>query len=100
MAKPTTATVVGIAWYRPEDWERALQLFPDRDDMHDSHAGWLAEAHRAERAVVAGGHRVKRVLVDPAELASWCLIRGLAPNAHARAEFVTDKLRREGQRQR
>ncbi len=92
--------VVGVTWYRPEDWERLLQLFPDRDDMHDSYAAWLAEAHRAERAVVAGGHRVKRVLVDPAELAGWCLIHGLAPNAQARAEFVTDKLRREEQQQR
>ena len=64
--------------------------------MHDSYAAWLAAAHRAERAVVAGGHRVERVLVDPAELEGWCLIHGLAPDAQARAEFVTDKLRRGG----
>lgn len=94
-AKPTVTTVVGMGWYRPEDWERLLQVIPDRDRMYDSHAEWLAEAEQAERAVIAGGPRVKRVPVDPDELAGWCLIRGRAPNAEARAEFVTDKLRRE-----
>lgn len=98
MAKQaTTATVVGLAWYRPEDWPRLLQLCPDRDTMHAGHAEWLAEAQRAERATVAGGHTVKRILVGPAELASWCTIRGLTPNAAARAEYVVDKLRREKQ---
>lgn len=32
-------------------------------------------------------------MVDPDELAGWCLIRGRAPDTEARAEFVADKMR-------
>ena len=99
-ARSTGASVVGMGWYRSEDWERLLQVISDRDEMYDSYAEWLAEAQRAERAAAAEGIQVKRVPVDPDELAAWCVIRGRTPNIAARAEFVTDKLRREAQQRR
>ncbi|HZI72419.1 MAG TPA: hypothetical protein VFD73_00035 [Gemmatimonadales bacterium] len=98
--RSTGVTVVGMGWYRSKDWKRLLQVISDRDEMYDSHAEWLAEAQRAERAVAAEGIQVKRVPVDPDELAAWCVIRGRTPNAAARAEFVTDKLQREAQQRR
>ena len=94
--KLTSLAIIGMGWYRPEDWERLLQVISDRDQLHDTYAEWLAEAEQAERGIMAIGHRVKRVFVDPDELAGWCLFRGRAPDAKARAEFVTDKLERVG----
>ncbi len=93
-AGTTAVSLVGMGWYRPEDWERLLQVVSDRGRLHDSYAEWLAEAEWAERNVSATGHRVVRVFVDPDELAGWCLVRGRAPDAAARAEFVTDKMGR------
>lgn len=93
-AAGAAVTLVGMGWYRPEDWGRLLQVVSDRDRLHDSHAEWLAEAEQAERGIAATGHRVVRVFVDPDELAGWCLVRGRASDATARAEFVTDKMAR------
>lgn len=98
MAKPAVATVVGVAWYSPDTWALMREIAPDRADLHDTYKGWLAEAQRAELAVIAGGHVSRRVQVDPAELAAWCLIRAKAPDLAARAEFVSNKLRQEAAR--
>ena len=76
-----------------EDWDRLLQVIADRDSMHDTYAEWLASARQGERDLVARGQPVERVMVDPDELASWCLIRGLVPDGAARAEFVSDRMR-------
>src|SRR4051794_13992609 len=82
-ARSTGASVVGMGWYRSEDWERLLQVISDRDEMYDSYAEWLAEAQRAERAAAAEGIQVKRVPVDPDELGSIrnfvCLGRAVDP---------------------
>lgn len=75
-----------------------MQLIPDREAMHASHSEWLAGALQMERAVTAAGHRVERVPVDPDKLASWCIIRGLAPDTQARGEYVADKMSQEKQR--
>ena len=49
-------TLVGMGWYRPEDWERLLQVVSDRGRLHGSYAEWLAEAEQGERTVAAAGH--------------------------------------------
>lgn len=91
--RPTGVASLGMGWYRPECWDRLLRVIADRDSMHESYADWLASARQGERDLLARGQPVERVTVDPDELASWCLIRGRAPNSAARAEFVSDKMR-------
>lgn len=85
--------VIGIAWYCLEDWEGLRQLYPDRDQMHDSYDEWLADAKRAEGTAKARGHTVIQIVIHPAELAGWCAVRGLAPTADARARYVTEQTR-------
>jgi hypothetical protein len=48
---------------------------------------------QTEQFIKSNGFAVKRVIVDPAELAGWCAARGLEPIAKARAEYVTEKAR-------
>ncbi len=91
--KRAGAASLGMGWYRPEDWDRLLQMIADRDSMHDTYTEWLASARQGERDFLARGHLVERVMVDPDELASWCLIRGLVPDGATRAEFVSDRMR-------
>ena len=90
----SAGTLVGMGWYRSQDWERLLQVISDRDQLHNTYSEWLAEAEWAERNIRATGHEVRRVFVDPDELAAWCLIRGRKPDGKTRAEFVTDKMER------
>ena len=33
--------VVGIAWWRPQDWNRLREISDDRQNLEDSHREWL-----------------------------------------------------------
>src|SRR4051812_39345755 len=74
MSKPPTRLAVGIAWYRPEDWELLRQLCPDRDKMHARYEDWRAGAMRAEQAMQNDDYVVLRVVIDPDELTGWCTL--------------------------
>ncbi len=37
---------VGIAWYRPEQWARLLEISEDRDDLETTWEEWRREVER------------------------------------------------------
>jgi hypothetical protein len=67
-------------------------MFPDRAQLHDTYDNWLSDVYKAEKLVRREGNYVKRIIVDPVELAVWCASRGLEPVASARAEYVSEKM--------
>lgn len=87
-------TVVGVAWYRPEQWERLLEISADRAELESTHAEWERNAKLAMEWHSRGGLRLERVAVDVEELLRWCLIRNLPVDGEARSLFVSEKLRR------
>jgi hypothetical protein len=92
MAKPT---LIGLAWYRRQDWGRVRQAFTDRDALDDTFDAWEAGARKVERTLKRQGLAVKRVVIDLDEFLGWCVLQGLEPVAAARSKFVTEKLRRD-----
>lgn len=91
--------VVGVAWYREEDWPRVKRQFPDADELHDSYAEWLASARDAMKAIERSSARAEPLVVNLDDLFGWCLIRGREPNAESRGEYVAEKLRAKHQGQ-
>jgi hypothetical protein len=55
-----------LTWYRAEDWSTLKAMFPDGDQLHDTHAKWLAEVEKVEKRLRRDGHVVKRVYIEPA----------------------------------
>ncbi len=96
MKRRTAPTEIGLGWYRREDWDRLLRMFPDRDKLHDTYDEWLKDVLKGEKMVKRKGNLVKRIIVDPDELAAWCALRGLQPVAATRAEYVCEKMQNEG----
>lgn len=41
MTQRTVAAEIGLGWYRREEWDRLLQMFPDRAKLHDTYDDWL-----------------------------------------------------------
>ena len=37
----------GVAWYRPEQWERLRDIVPDPEALEETYEEWLAMATRA-----------------------------------------------------
>ena len=85
--------VVGVAWYKPEQWKRLLEISADRDELESTHAEWERNAEQSMKRFARGGLRLERVPVDVEELLQWCLIRNLAVDGEARSTFTAEKLR-------
>jgi len=84
--------MLGIAWYRAEQWQRFLSLATDRDALHDTFAEWEAAATEKMGELRALGIVAQPVLVDVDELARWCRDHNLAFDSAARSQFVAEKL--------
>ena len=84
----------GIAWYRPEQWSRLLEISADREDLENTFAEWEQLATEKLRSLRAEGLQVKKIIVDVEKLLAWCLSRGLSVDSTARSQYVSQVLRK------
>ena len=85
--------VVGIAWYRPWQWERLREISSDRDELEQTYAEWLDLIQKRLPELHAAGMYPVKVDVDAEELLGWCTGKGLPVNGESRAQFVAEKTR-------
>lgn len=91
-AKP--GTVLGMCWYRADQWERLLETAADRENLAGTHAEWLASATKKLMQMRAAGTAADRVEVDVEAMLRWCRMIGRPFDGAARAEYVADLLRK------
>ena len=91
MARPKKI-VVGIGWYRPQDWARLREISVDRDNLEATHAEWVVQANRVVRQLEETGQACDRIVVDPEELLAWCRAHGCPVDGAARSRFVSEKV--------
>ncbi len=94
MPKPKIhgATVIGVAWYRPDQWQQLRDVSADRDKLEDTYDKWVEDAERAVQGLRKRGLHVVKVDVDVAELALWCENQKIPVNGEARSKFAVFKL--------
>lgn len=83
---------LGVAWYRPEQWDRLLEVSVDRNHLEPTHGEWKKHAEKLVKRMRREGYVVRRVDVDVEELLGYCKERGVAVDAKARADFAEQKL--------
>jgi hypothetical protein len=88
------ATVIGVAWYEPDEWAELRAIAPDADKLEATHSEWLAMAEKSLRDLRRAGYRLYRVPVKVAALQAWCDALGCRPDASARAEYASAELQR------
>ncbi len=86
------ALVLGLAWFKPEEYERHRELDPE--NLHATYAQWLKSAESVERKLRKDGVAIERVHVHPDELIVWCPSRNLRIGPKARSEFVAERIGR------
>jgi hypothetical protein len=84
--------VVGIAWYREEQWSRLRELEADPDKLHDTYEQWLASIRKTLAALRSEGVLVQKVPLDVDEVAEWCAQRGRPFNGASRSVYVLEAL--------
>jgi len=87
--------VTGVAWYRPEQWQRLREVAEDVENLEESHEAWLQTAESLIREGIPSDLTVEKVDVDIEELLAWCNARGLPVNGKTRSRYVSEKLRQK-----
>jgi len=85
--------VVGVAWYRAEDYPRLLEVATDRKGMHSRFVDWEQSALLNNDKLREQGIRIEKIEIDLEELIAWCNARNRSNDGAARAEFAVEKLR-------
>ncbi len=86
-------TVLGVAWYRRDQWNRLLEIVSDRDQLEDTYDEWQSTARKQFDKLAKPGHPIRKVDIDVEELLLWCDAENRPVDGAARAEFTAAKLR-------
>jgi hypothetical protein len=87
--------ITGVAWYRPEQWERLREVSEDVENLEETYVVWLQTAERMIRDGIPPDVRVERVDIDVEEVLAWCNARGLPMNATSRSRYVSEWVRQK-----
>lgn len=80
--------IVGIAWFRSDQWELLRALAADPEGLEQTHAEWLALAEKSVRTLKKQGVLVRKVVVDVNDLNAWCLENHRPLDSAARAAYA------------
>jgi hypothetical protein len=92
-------TAVGVAWYRPEQWDTLRKISEDRHNLEKTHEEWVSNVTETLMELAREGVVAYPVDVDVHELARWCKERKLPVNSKSRAQHVTEKMMEADQAQ-
>ncbi len=91
----TVNTILGVAWYTHEQYERLLELANDRDNIEDTYERWQATAEKMMVKLSKPGVLPRKVHIDVEELVAWCKAHNRPVDGAARTVFVADKVEEE-----
>ena len=81
-------SVIGLSWYRAEDYDAILGIMSDSNKLPDTFGEWLLKAENGEKELTATGHIVVRAVIDPKTFPDWCRSRSLNIDSKARMEYA------------
>lgn len=85
--------VLGIAWFRPDQWELLRSLAADPDVLEPTHGEWEKLAKKMIKDLARQGILARKVDIDVHRLRAWCIAQQRALDASARAAYATERLR-------
>jgi hypothetical protein len=88
---PHQVSIIGIPWYRREDWPQIKAMMADAHKLHATFDQWLKAAEQLAAQLSAQGVTVIKALIEPEPFRAWCRTRGLNVDANARNEFAAER---------
>ena len=83
---------IAFAWYKPEDWDKLLEISSDSDQLEDNYEEWLLEADKSFTQLRKKGLDLTKIFIDLDELKSWCIENNKKINSESRSGFAAYKL--------
>ena len=87
-----TPSLVGLVWYRREEWPRVLAEFDDAKNMHDTWDEWRQSAENSVEQLARGGAIAYPVELSVDEITTFCRKRGIKNNGQARSELANIRM--------
>ena len=85
--------VMGVSWYRPEQWDRLRELSEDKEHFEMTYEESLVDSGNEIKQLEAQGIRPVKVEVDVEEMLTWCSTQGFSVIPETRTKFMMSKLR-------
>ena len=86
--KGQSAAVVGLPWFREEEFDEIKRCMTDGDTAFTTYSDWLEAARRSEHHQLRAGHKLVRASIRPKAFKAWCKSRDLPLDAAARKLFA------------
>jgi hypothetical protein len=93
MSSNSAVTVVGMVWYRREDYEAIRTIMVDSEELPDTYDKWFYQAEKTAKYLKRRGLAVERAYLDPHEFPDWCKANGMQLNGAARSAFASEGAR-------
>jgi len=93
MMEHKKSLVMGVTWYRPEQWERLREIVEDKENFDKTYEEPVLDSENKVKQLEAQGIRPVKVEVDVEEMLTWCFAQGLAVTPETRTKFMMTKLR-------
>ena len=90
VSSPTAA--IGVAGYRPEQWETLRNVSDDRDKLEETYVEWLVESERVVKQLQQRGLRVIKVDVEIEDLMLWCESQRIPLDSEAHSNYAAFKV--------
>jgi hypothetical protein len=84
--------VVGIAWFRADQWNRLRDVSSDRDHMEADYEDWRTNAEKQLAELRLQGLEVRKIHVDLDEFVAWCKSEKLGIDASSRSRYASYRL--------
>ncbi len=83
-------SIQAMVWYKKEDWDGLMKLFPDSHLLPKTYDDWLVRAEEMQKKVEKAGDIVIKVFIDPVNFPAWCKERGKQPDMEARTQLAIE----------
>jgi len=80
--------IQAMVWYKEEDWDTLMELFPDSHRLPPSYEDWKGRADEMKIKAEESGDVVIKVFIDPETFPAWCKEQGKEMNSESRAELA------------
>ncbi|MGD0807754.1 MAG: hypothetical protein ABSA10_09875, partial [Anaerolineales bacterium] len=88
MNKKQGKTIVGIGWYKREEWELLLSNSIDRENMHNNFDEWEIDTNKRFQELIIAGINVKKIAISVPFLLTWCKENKLPVNGSSKAKYI------------
>lgn len=84
-------TILGIGWYREDQWDLLLKYAVDKEDLESTYTEWLEGVTERMEEFSKSGIRCEKIPVDVEEIVQWCRDRGYPFDGASRSVYFSIK---------